>query len=93
MTKEVKISDREYSIEYLRMALNMCEIYVNYQQTELIFKVINKCDLLRGDFSVEDACDLLSVNKAKWDKYFNEEKIIKKNQTKKLWNQKQKKSS
>ena len=71
---EVKISDREYSIEYLRMALNMCEIGVNYQQAELIFKVINKCDLLGGDFTIEDACTLLGKHRAKWDKYFNKEK-------------------
>ncbi len=74
MTKEVKISDREHSIEYIRMALNMCQIGVNYQQTELIFAVVNKCDLLGGDLTVEDACDLLGEHKKKWDKYFNEEK-------------------
>ena len=36
---EVKISDRERVIEYIRMVLSMCEIGVNYQQAELIFKV------------------------------------------------------
>ena len=39
---EVKIEDRDTSIEYLRMALNMCQIGVNYQQSELIFAVVNK---------------------------------------------------
>ena len=74
MTKEVKIKDREYYIEYIRMALNMCEIGVNYQQAELILEVVSKCDRLGSDLTVEDACDLLGEHKKKWDKYFNEEK-------------------
>lgn len=72
MKKEVKFEDREYYIEYIRMALNMCEIGVNYQQTELIDMVVRECDRLGGDLTVEDACDLLSEHKKKWDKYFNE---------------------
>lgn len=72
MKNEVKFEDRNTSIEYIRMALNMCEIYVNYQQAYLIFEVVNKCDLLGGDLTVEDAYDLLSAHKKKWDKYFNE---------------------
>ncbi len=74
MKKEVKFEDRDTSIEYLRMALSMCEIGVTYQQADLIFNVVNKCDLLGGDLTVEDACDLLGEHKKKWDKYFNEEK-------------------
>lgn len=74
MTKEVKIEDRESSIEYIRMTLNMCQIGVNYQQAELINMVVKECDRLGGDLTVEDACDLLSVHKTKWDKYFNENK-------------------
>ena len=74
MRNEVKIEDRDTTIEYIRMALNMCEIYVNYQQTELIDMVVRECDRLGGDLTVEDACDLLSAYKKKWDKYFNEEK-------------------
>lgn len=72
MKNEVKFEDRSYTMECLRMALNMCEIGVNYQQAELIFKVIKKCDLLGGDFTVEDACDLLGEHKKKWENYFNE---------------------
>ena len=71
---EVKFEDRDTSIEYIRMVLSMCEIYVNYQQADLIFNVVNKCDLLGSDLTVEDACDLLSAHKKKWDKYFNENK-------------------
>lgn len=74
MIKEVKISDRERDIEYIRMALNMCQIGVNYQQAELINMVVRECDRLGGNLTVEDACDLFSAHKKKWDKYFNEEK-------------------
>ena len=72
MTKEVKIKDREYSIEYIRMALNMCQIGVDYQQAELIDMVVRECDRLGGDLTVEDACKILYAHKARWDKYFNE---------------------
>ncbi len=71
---EVKIEDRDISIEYLRMALNMCQIGVNYQQAELIFAVVNKCNLLGGSFTVDNACAIFSEHKGKWKKYFNEEK-------------------
>lgn len=71
---EVKFEDRDTSIEYIRMVLSMCEIGVNYQQAELIFNVVNKCDLLGGDLTVEDACAIFSEHKRKWDKYFNEDK-------------------
>ena len=74
MKNEVRFEDRDTSIEYLRMALSMSQVGVNYQQAELIFAVVNKCDLLGGDLTVEDACDLLGEHKRKWDKYFNEEK-------------------
>ena len=74
MTKEVKISDRERAIEYIRMALNMCQIGVNYQQAELIDMVVRECDRLSGDLTVEDACAIFSEHKKKWDKYFDEEK-------------------
>lgn len=45
MTKEVKISDREDSIEYLRMALCMCEIgdeYINGIPYSKIVKTARK---------------------------------------------------
>ena len=71
---EVKIEDRDISIEYLRMALNMCQIGVNYQQAELIFAVVNKCELLGGSLTVDNACAIFSAHKKKWDKYFNEDK-------------------
>ncbi len=74
MKNEVKIKDRDISIEYIRMVLSMCEIGVNYQQADLIFNVVNKCDLLGGDLTVEDACDLLSAHKRKWEKYFDKDK-------------------
>ena len=51
------------------MALNMCEIGVNYQQAELIVTVV-ECDRLRGDLTVEDTYNLLSAHKAKWEKIF-----------------------
>ena len=68
----VKIEDRSKEIEQFRMALNMCELYVNYQQTELIGVVLEKYKELKGQFSLEDAFKILKEHRERWEKYFKE---------------------
>lgn len=69
--KEVKIEDRITEVEQLRMLLNMCEIYVNYQQAELINNVVAKHNQMGGDTTVMDACEVLHEHKRRWTDYFN----------------------
>ena len=74
----VENPDREKEIEMLRMALNMCEIGVDYQHAELIKIVMDKLQILKLEFSLDDASELYSEWMGRWEYY--EEKQNKKNE-------------
>ncbi len=71
---DVKIKDRKNEIEYLRMALNMCEIGVNYTQADLILKVLEKVKQLDGKFSIRDGVEIYHKWKIEWFNYFETSK-------------------
>jgi len=60
------------------MALNMCEIGVDYQHAELIKIVMDKLQILKLEFSLNDANELYSEWMGRWEYY--EEKQNKKNE-------------
>ena len=66
---KVKIEDRYDGIEYLRMALSMSEVYVDYQTAELIDVVVTEVRKKKGKFDVLDGVKLFSEWKRKWDAY------------------------
>ena len=70
----VKISDRIDNIEYLRMALSICEICVDYQTAELIDNVVNEVRKKEGKFDLKDGVLLLSAWKNKWKEYDKQHK-------------------
>lgn len=74
MKTEVEIKDRENEIEYLRMALNICELPVSYLQTDLIVKIYKRIEKLKGNYSVEDGVKDLNDHNYKWEKYFDNKK-------------------
>ena len=74
---EVKIKDRAKEVEYLRMALNMCELGVSYEQTDLIRRVITKVDELNGDFSLQNGIELLQKWQHDWQVYADNQTIKK----------------
>jgi hypothetical protein len=61
---DVKIKDRDKETEQLRMALNMCGIYSDYIHTDLIIRVTNIYNRLKGNLSILDCTNLL----AEWEK-------------------------
>jgi len=69
----VKIKDRRENIEFLRMALNMCELRIDYTHADLINRVSNKLENLKGDFSISDGADIFSEWKEDWQKYFEKQ--------------------
>lgn len=69
---EVEIKDRKEEIEHLRMALNMCEVGVGYTQTDLILRVLERLDKLKGEFSISDAVEIHHKHKQEWQTYFKE---------------------
>ena len=66
----VLIKDRKKEIELIRMALNMAEVGVNYETTELIITVIEQQKKLGGKFSLEDGCNIFSEWQNKWNNYY-----------------------
>ena len=67
---DVKIKDRKEEIEYVRMGLNMCEMGVDYPSAELILRVIDRVEKLKGKFSCLDAVDIHHKWKDEWMAYF-----------------------
>ena len=53
-----KIKDRKSEIEFIRMALNTCEIGVSYNATDLILRVIDMVKLKGGETTLLDSVTL-----------------------------------
>ena len=70
----VEIKDRKYEIEWLRMALNMCEININYTHADLIIKIVKELDSLKGKFTISDGVEIHHKWKDKWDNYYKNKK-------------------
>jgi len=71
----VEIKDRKEGAECLRMALNMCELYITYPHAELIIKVLDKMQKSPDKFTIKDAVEIHSEWKSKWDEYSKTKKI------------------
>lgn len=67
---EVKIKDRSNEVEFLRMALNMCELGIDYTQADLIIRVTKSLNKLKGKFSINDGVEIHHKWKEEWQKYF-----------------------
>lgn len=70
---KVKVDDKVDAIEYLRMALSMCEIGVSYQTADLIDEVVTEVRFKGGDFTVYDAARIFSTWQRKWNDYEKEQ--------------------
>jgi len=67
---DVEIKDRKKEIEYLRMALNMVEIGVNYEITDLIIRVSKELNEMGDHFAIDDAVHILYDWRRDWKEYF-----------------------
>lgn len=70
---DVKIKDRKEEIEFLRMALSICELGVNYIQADLIIRVFERLQKLKGKFSLHDGVELHHKWKQEWQEYFEKQ--------------------
>jgi hypothetical protein len=68
---EVKVKDRKEEIEYMRMALNICEIGVNYQQSDLIIRVSERLKYRKGKFTIHEGVEIYHKWKQDWIDYTN----------------------
>lgn len=66
---DVKIKDRINEIEFIRMALNMVQIGVDYPNADLINRTMKELKKLKGKFSLKDGCDILYEWKEDWRNY------------------------
>jgi hypothetical protein len=72
---DVKIKDRNFETESLRIALNMAEVSVTYIVTDLILKVQKVLDVKKGKMNITDSCKIHADWRNEWDSYFkNQEK-------------------
>jgi hypothetical protein len=54
------------------MALNMCELGVGYTQTDLILRVLERLNKLKGEFRISDAAEIQAKHEQEWQMYFEE---------------------
>ena len=71
----VKIKDREKSVEYLRLALVMAEIGIDYETCELIKKMNSEVTRLKGSFTVDDASRIKAEWVERWESYHKKQKL------------------
>jgi len=69
---DVKIKDRKKEIEYLRIACNMAEIGIEYQHADLILRLQERLNKLKGKFTILDGVEIHHKWQEDWEKYFNE---------------------
>ena len=70
---QVKIKDRKNEVEFLRMACNMAELGIGYQHADLIIKLQERLEKLKGQFTIDDAVEIHHKWKKEWEKYFEEQ--------------------
>jgi hypothetical protein len=65
---------REDTVEYFRMALNMCKIGVTYQQADLVDVIYKELQKKKGNFTVMDGMRLMNERKKYWSEIEKQEK-------------------
>lgn len=69
---DVKIKDRKEEVEFLRMVCNMAELRIDYIHADLILKLQDRLNKLKGDFSLNNGVQIHHQWKTEWEKYFDD---------------------
>lgn len=72
MEKEVKISDREYDVNILHVALNQSGIMIDYVSADLVKRTLDVLLEKGGEMTISDAIDIKHSHKTKWESYFSQ---------------------
>jgi len=67
---EVDVTHRKTEVEHLRMACNMAELGISYTQADLIVRLQEKLNKLKGELTIEDCIGVYHKWKEDWQKYF-----------------------
>lgn len=70
---DVKIKDRKEEIEHLRLAFNIAGVNVEYLTVDLIVRIQEKLNQLKGKFTLEDGVSIQHDWRKDWDNYFKEQ--------------------
>ena len=75
---KVPQKDRTDELEIIRLALNMAEIYVDYQHSDLINRIFKGIEKRKWNFNVKDICQIKGAWEKDWQEYYKkkEEKEI-----------------
>lgn len=74
--KIVPIEDRDILIEEIRIILNSCELYVSYEQCDLIYKVMFLHTQDDKEITLKDIFKLNKSWKEEWENYWKEKNKI-----------------
>ena len=70
---DVKIKDRKEEVEFLRMACNMAELGIGYEQADLILRLQERLKKLKGNFTINDGVEIHYKWKEDWQNYYDEQ--------------------
>ena len=70
---DVKIKDRKEEIEFLRMACNLAELRIQYEHADLILRLQERLEKLKGKFSLSDGVEIHHKWKQDWQNYLEEQ--------------------
>lgn len=69
---EVKIKDRKEDVEFFRIACNMAKINLDYIHADLILKLQERLQKMKGGYAISDSVEIYAEWKEYWDNYFEE---------------------
>lgn len=72
MKNSVKLEDRENEIEYLRLALALCEVQASYELCDLISDLTKRIESSKGALTIDDCVKIRDRHDKKWSKYYKD---------------------
>ena len=70
---DIKIKDRETEIEYLRLALVLSGVQIDYMTTKLVNRIFKEVAKRKGKFNIGHAAEIRASHAAEIQDYFKEE--------------------
>jgi len=67
---DVPISDRKDEIEWVRMALAMSQIGFSYEAADLVKRIMERLNKLKGKYSLKDGAEIKAEWEREWTKYW-----------------------
>lgn len=69
----VPFDQRDEKVNNLKLALNLANIHLTYEDAELINTLFRKVDELGGNMTLKDATTIQVAHEKKWREYYEEQ--------------------